>query len=211
LALSESSEPAIPLGPAEFVAEDSESLELALLQKRWRSVLGRPKPKSLSRQLMIRILTWREQIARFGDIDAATQATLTAALRNDAKTDGSVASEGASSPRPGSVLIREHGGVMHRVMVLDQGYAWNGRAYPSLSAVAGAITGTKWNGPRFFGLDRKTRSRTRGCQANASAVAALPIQGAPMAVASKKARGTTRASEDGHDGGGIARAEGRRP
>ncbi|HXW22467.1 MAG TPA: hypothetical protein VEK14_06120, partial [Rhodomicrobium sp.] len=62
------------------VAEELESLEPALLQRRWRSVLGRPAPKSLSRQLMIRILAWREQIARVGDIDAGTRAALAAAL-----------------------------------------------------------------------------------------------------------------------------------
>jgi hypothetical protein len=56
----------------------------------------------------------------------------------------------------GTVLTREWGGQHHRVMVLDSGFAWQGRTYSSLSEIAKAITGTKWNGPRFFGLrDRK--------------------------------------------------------
>ena len=46
----------------------------------------------------------------------------------------------------------EHGGTMHHVMVLTDGFAWNGKTYRSLSEVANAITGTRWNGPRFFGL-----------------------------------------------------------
>ena len=56
--------------------------------------------------------------------------------------------------KPGSVLVRKHDGVQHRVMVLEEGYAWNGKTFASLSAAAKAITGTNWNGQRFFGLDK---------------------------------------------------------
>ena len=55
----------------------------------------------------------------------------------------------------GSVLVREHGGVIHQVMVLADGFVWNGRTWTSLSMVAKAITGTTWNGRRFFGLDQR--------------------------------------------------------
>jgi hypothetical protein len=54
--------------------------------------------------------------------------------------------------RPGTVLGREWNGRMQRVAVRADGFAWNGKTYPSLSQVAFAITGTRWNGPRFFGL-----------------------------------------------------------
>ncbi len=54
--------------------------------------------------------------------------------------------------------MREYGGVLHRVMVLDDGVSWNGKTYDSLSQVAFSITGTKWNGPRFFGLRDKPQS-----------------------------------------------------
>ena len=60
--------------------------------------------------------------------------------------------------KPGVVIMREHNGVHQRVMVLDEGFAWNGKSFGSLSAVAKAITGTNWNGQRFFGLDRKRAS-----------------------------------------------------
>ena len=89
---------------------------------------------------MIRILVLREQIACVGDIDASTRAVLADAL-SDVK-ENPADSEGASALRPGVVLVREHDGAMHRVMVLDHGYAWNGRVFASLSAVASAITGT---------------------------------------------------------------------
>ena len=58
--------------------------------------------------------------------------------------------------KPGTILTREWNGQIHRVMVVDDGFAWNGKTYDSLSKVAFAITGTKWNGPRFFGLRDET-------------------------------------------------------
>jgi hypothetical protein len=59
--------------------------------------------------------------------------------------------------RPGTVLGREWNGQMHRVAVLADGFAWNGKTYPSLSKVAFAITGTRWNGPKFFGCETSHR------------------------------------------------------
>jgi hypothetical protein len=63
-----------------------------------------------------------------------------------------LSSRGKTALAPGTVIGREHGGTMHHVMVLTDGFAWNGQTYRSLSEVAFAITGTKWNGPRFFGI-----------------------------------------------------------
>ena len=62
--------------------------------------------------------------------------------------------------RPGTVLGREWNGQMHRVAVLADGFAWNGKTYPSLSKIALAITGTRWNGPKFFGLRDKPRKES---------------------------------------------------
>ena len=60
---------------------------------------------------------------------------------------------------PGTVLVREWDRQSQRVMVMADGFAWNGQTYDSLSKVAFAITGTKWNGPRFFGLrDKEVRA-----------------------------------------------------
>jgi hypothetical protein len=56
---------------------------------------------------------------------------------------------------PGTVLVREWNRHSQRVTVMADGFAWNGQTYDSLSKVAFAITGTKWNGPRFFGLRDK--------------------------------------------------------
>ena len=57
--------------------------------------------------------------------------------------------------KPGTILTREWNAQTHRVMVVDEGFAWNDKTYDSLSKVAFAITGTNWNGPRFFGLRDK--------------------------------------------------------
>jgi hypothetical protein len=61
------------------------------------------------------------------------------------------------SLKPGTILVREHEGVLHQVTVVNGGFAWNETTYRSLSEVARAITGTNWNGPRFFGLRDKTK------------------------------------------------------
>lgn len=62
--------------------------------------------------------------------------------------------------KPGAVLVRDWKGKSHRVTVLDKGFAFEGRTFPSLSEIAREITGTRWNGPRFFGLRPTDRPRT---------------------------------------------------
>jgi hypothetical protein len=57
--------------------------------------------------------------------------------------------------KPGTILTRAWNAQLYRVMVVDAGFAWNGKTYDSLSKIAFAITGSKWNGPRFFGLRDK--------------------------------------------------------
>jgi len=63
--------------------------------------------------------------------------------------------------RPGTLLTREWGGHLQQVMVLPDGFTWNGKAYRSLSKVAFAITGSRWNGPRFFGLRDRPSSEAQ--------------------------------------------------
>ncbi len=125
--------------------------------------MGKSAPGSLSRQLLIRILAWREQIAHSGDVDARTQAILAATLQGDGRQGSPCpAPPGPTAPRPGTVLVREHGGVLHRVTAVKGGYVWNDQTFASLSAVARAIAGTNWNGRRFFGLDRPAPARAEG-------------------------------------------------
>jgi hypothetical protein len=140
-------------------------LDLKGLRSRWQSVFQRPAPAHLTRHLLFAVISYRLQADRFGDLDHATRQLL----------DGIATTEGgpALSARlanfdqkrtkltPGTVLVREWDRQSQRVMVLADGFAWNGQTFDSLSKVAFAITGTKWNGPRFFGLrDKEDRSVT---------------------------------------------------
>jgi hypothetical protein len=63
--------------------------------------------------------------------------------------------------KPGTSLIREWRGQTHRVTAMDEGFIWNGGSYNSLSEIARAITGTRWSGPRFFGLKQRTPGGSR--------------------------------------------------
>jgi hypothetical protein len=131
-------------------------LDIAQLRNRWHTVFGRRPPAHLPRHLLFRTLAYRLQADRFGDLDDASRRLL----------DGSGSPEKAGQNavtlvrhiedvRHGTSLSREWNGRLERVAVLAEGFAWNGKIYPSLSQVAFAITGTRWNGPRFFGLRDK--------------------------------------------------------
>jgi hypothetical protein len=125
--------------------------------------MGRHPPKTLSPALMVRILTWREQVADVGDVSPRSRAILAAEIRgNDERAETGGEAILRRSPwfkpiRAGTVLVREHAGVLHSVTVAADGFEWNGRIFGSLSAVARAITGVSWSGRRFFGLDRGPR------------------------------------------------------
>ena len=148
--------------------EEIERLSLDDLRIRWRNLLGRLAPAHVSRALLARILAYRVQAQAFGDLDHKTERALkrTPVLggpneRGPADDGPSARSRRASEPlilRPGTLLSREWQGRMEAVMVVADGFAWNGEIFASLSAVAKAITGTKWNGHRFFGVRSEDRS-----------------------------------------------------
>ena len=138
-------------------------LDLSGLRARWRSVFQRPAPAHLTRHLLFAIIAYRLQADRFGDLDHATRQVLdrTVAKETGRATCARLASfdQKRTELAPGAVLVREWDRRSQRVMVTADGFAWNGQTYDSLSKVAFAITGTKWNGPRFFGLrDKGDRS-----------------------------------------------------
>jgi Protein of unknown function (DUF2924) len=143
-------------------------LDLKGLRSRWQSVFQRLPPNHLPRHLLFAIVAYRIQADRLGDLDHETGQVLD---RTDAKDTGTMSARLVSFDRkrteltPGTVLVREWDRRSQRVIVMVDGFTWNGQTYDSLSKVAFAITGTKWNGPRFFGLrdkearlDAKTRS-----------------------------------------------------
>ncbi len=134
-------------------------LDLKGLRARWQSVLQRPAPGHLPRHLLFAIIAYRIQADRFGDLNHETRQLLD---RTGTKESGTAMSARLVSfdrkrteLTPGTVLVREWDRHSQRVMVMPDGFAWNGQTYDSLSKVAFAITGTNWNGPRFFGLRNK--------------------------------------------------------
>ena len=131
-------------------------LDVGALRARWQDVFRRQPPPYLPRHLLFRMLAYRLQADHLGDLDGESRRLLDSAVSPEAA--GKRAVERARVTRdmsPGTMLGREWNGRMHRIAVLAEGFAWNGKPYPSLSKIALAITGTRWNGPRFFGLRDK--------------------------------------------------------
>ena len=122
---------------------DLAALDRDGLLRCWREAFPGPVAKHLSRPLMIRALAWQIQADAFG----ALPKSVARALRSGAGSGGP-----PSITPPGSRFVREWNGRTHVVDVTDDGFVWNGQKFASLTAIARAITGTHWSGPRFFGL-----------------------------------------------------------
>jgi hypothetical protein len=149
--------------PVEEEIAHLRGLDLKGLRSRWQSVFGRPAPAHLTRHLRFAVIAHRLQADRFGDLDHATRQVLDRTASQEAEPAMSARLASFDRKRteltPGTVLVREWDRQSQRVMVMAEGFAWNGQTYDSLSKVAFAITGTRWNGPRFFGLrDKEKRS-----------------------------------------------------
>jgi hypothetical protein len=126
--------------------ERMRSLSGAALQRRWQSEFGRPPPRSLTADLLRRMIANRLQEQAFGTLDRATLKLLDGLARRG----GTRRSE--RNLKIGTVLVRDYQGRRHTVTVGPEGFVWEGASYSSLSAIARAITGTVWNGPRFFAI-----------------------------------------------------------
>jgi len=123
------------------------------LRKEWRR-LYRTQPPRLSRDLLVRALTYRIQELRYGGLSKATRRKL-ATLVATRSSGAEIAKEGAERIRVGARLAREWNGRTHIVAVEEDGFIYVGRSYRSLTAIARKITGARWSGPRFFGLSNK--------------------------------------------------------
>jgi hypothetical protein len=139
-------------------------LDVGQLRARWHTVFRRRAPPHLPRHLLFRILAYRLQADQLGDIDAGSQRLLdrigSGSLDETARLVADL-HKSRTELKPGTLLTREWDGHLQRVMVLADGFSWNGKTYPSLSKVAFAVTGSRWNGPKFFGLRDKAASEAR--------------------------------------------------
>ena len=137
-------------------------LDLRGLRARWQSIFQRSPAPHLPRHLLFAVLAFRIQADRLGDLDHETRKAIDRTNANESAVAMADRLKSLDRKRtdltPGTMLVREWDRKSHRVMVLADGFAWNGQSYDSLTKVAFAITGTRWNGPRFFGLrDKQTQ------------------------------------------------------
>jgi hypothetical protein len=147
------------------------TLDLQDLRVRWRKLL-RTQPPQLSRPLLLRLLAYRLQARAYGDLDRETVRYLSRTARESARRKAQHGRQNAKAPppvptntrlKPGTLLAREFNGSIHCVTVTQEGFAWQGSTYSNLSEIARLITGTRWNGPRFFGLrDKLERGQAGG-------------------------------------------------
>jgi hypothetical protein len=114
----------------------------------WRKQFKTEPPKSISRNLLKRILTFEIQASRLGGLDRATRQSIRA--QQIQLDSGKPPRTKSVSFKAGSRFMREWNGVTHIIDVTENGYQWQGATYRSLSAIARAITGAHWSGPRFF-------------------------------------------------------------
>lgn len=145
------------IGPELGRLERSNADALRLI---WRNHLGGSFPNHLPHWLQVRLLAYRLQAAAHGDLDAALRRRLRQSGPSADRASFAIRSPAATDGRrlpPGTLLVRQWRGQPERVMVLEEGFAWNGRTWNSLSQVAKAMTGAHWNGHRFFGLQRKVQ------------------------------------------------------
>lgn len=122
------------------------SLDKDDLRILWLKTFKAPAPQMLPKDLLGRAIAYHLQEKAYGGLDTATTRLLERHARGDMSTIPQ------RHLKSGTVLVRDYQGKRHTVTVAKNGFLWNETAYPSLSAVAKAITGTKWNGHRFFGL-----------------------------------------------------------
>ena len=128
------------------------------LKDKWASLFATSAPNNSRAFLEVRIAS-RIQELTYGGLSRDTRRTLdTLADEVEGKSVRKAMAVDARNPMPGTKLLREWNGTEHTVTILSDGYDWQARKYKSLSAVAKAITGTNWNGFRFFGLRDKSRS-----------------------------------------------------
>jgi hypothetical protein len=122
------------------------SLGIDALRKRWRMMFGATPPQGLTKDIIARMIAYRIQEEAFGGLDRETVKLL------DRLARGEKPSELNRRLKAGTVLVREYQGARHTVTVVPEGFVWQDTTYSSLSTIARTITGTAWNGPRFFGL-----------------------------------------------------------
>jgi len=128
--------------------------DAATLRRLWVKSRGVEPPKTFTARLMRLALAWDAQAASEGSESAKARRDWGRIIKG--RGEGGPRKRAGTAPHPtagiGTRLLKEWGGAIHEVLVVEAGATWNGHSYSSLSAVARAMTGTNRNGPKFFGL-----------------------------------------------------------
>jgi hypothetical protein len=142
-------------------------MPIAQLRVRYRDVFRADPPKAFGPDLLRRSVARRIQEKAYGGLSRTSQRLLEQMMKAfSAKPNGKIVLPRRT--KPGSVLVREWKGQSHRVMVLADGFAYDGKTFGNLSEIAGLITGTRWSGPRFFGLGSKTDENSKPADAGSA-------------------------------------------
>ena len=126
-------------------------LDTTVLRREWRRLYRSHPPVHIRRDLLVLAIAWKLQERLHGGLTAAQKRKL-AGIAEDLRKNGDLSASPAIRMKPGLRLVREWRGETHTVLVLDDGFEWNGKRRRSLSAIAREITGTQRSGPCFFGL-----------------------------------------------------------
>jgi hypothetical protein len=124
---------------------------IVALRNRYRELFRTDPPQAFGPDLLRRSIAYRIQERAYGGFSKTHRRLLNQLIKAAAaRPNGRL--EVPRRIKPGCELVRSWNGQTYRVMALENGFAWDGKTYASLSEIATEITGTKWNGPRFFGL-----------------------------------------------------------
>ena len=145
------SKPAVDIAPELYRLGD---LTIFELRREWRRLHRMPPPMRLSRELLVRGMTYKLQERALGGLSKSITRKLESLNVEPTAGDTRKLSTPVSL-KPGTRLVREWRGVTHTVLVHVDGIEWNGRRYKSLTLIAREITGARWSGPRFFGLRKR--------------------------------------------------------
>jgi hypothetical protein len=121
------------------------------LRERWKAIYGKAPSQEIGRSFLTRAIAYHLQERAYGGLKPSTRRLL-ARVAEETATGSSPKKHQIRKAQSGTILIREWQGNAHRVTMLDDGVSFNGKHYRSLSEVAREITGSRWSGPRFFGL-----------------------------------------------------------
>jgi hypothetical protein len=166
-------------GSTDSVVEDEldrlARMPIVQLRARYREVFRGVPPKAFGPDLLRRSIAHRIQEKAYGGLSRQAQRLLDQMVKAyAAKPNGKIV-----LPRrikPGSILVREWKGKNHRVTVSAEGFVYDGKTYTNLSEIAVLITGTRWNGPRFFGLRTKLQEDSESVAPDRSGAAKRTAQ-----------------------------------